>query len=149
MKPGSVMRAHNGGQGEAIRRTSPFMKRDGTNRKRALLIDSELEIRRTITRYLQLHGMDVEEVGTLREATGRLSDGAGFDLLVAEMLTPQHADWTEWKRMIAHDSPFSLLIHGRHFDEWNEISGRIGRKAGFIGHAFTLSDFHWALHQLL
>jgi DNA-binding NtrC family response regulator len=125
------------------------MKRYGTKRGRALLVDSELDIRRTISRYLQLHGMDVVEVNTLREATGRLSGPEGFDLLVTELMTPEHADWHEWKNMVTQDGDVSLLIHGKHIDEWNEISGEIGRSAGFIGKPFSLSDFHWALHQLL
>ena len=60
------------------------MKRYGTKRGRALLVDSELDIRRTISRYLQLHGMDVVEVNTLHEATGRLAGPEDFDLLVAD-----------------------------------------------------------------
>ena len=125
------------------------MKRYGTKRGRALLVDSELDIRRTISRYLQLHGMDVVEVNTLHEATGRLAGPEDFDLLVAELMTPEHADWHEWKDMVTRDTDVSLLIHGKHIDEWNEIRGEIGRSAGFIGKPFSLSDFHWALHQLL
>lgn len=125
------------------------MKRSGTNRRRALLVDSELDIRRTISRYLQLHGMDVVEVDTLHEATGRLSDSEGFDLLVTELVMPEQAHWSEWKRMVTSHDSVSLLVHGQHLDDWNEVSGELGRQAGFIGKPFTLSDFHWALHQLL
>lgn len=125
------------------------MKRIGTRRQRALLVDSELDVRRTISRYLQLHGMDVVEVDTLHEAAGRLSENEGFDLLVTELVMPEHAHWSEWKRMVTSHDAVSLLVHGRHVDDWNEVSGEIGRPAGFIGKPFTLSDFHWALHQLL
>ncbi len=128
---------------------NPLMKRYGTKRGRALLVDSELDIRRTISRYLQLHGMDVVEVNTLREAEGRLTGAEDFDLLVTELMTPQQADWNEWKELVNRDAKVSLLIHGSHADDWNEISGAIGRSAGFIGKPFSLSDFHWALHQLL
>ena len=58
------------------------MKRNGTQRGRALLVDSEVSARQTISRYLQLHGMDVVEVDTLREAAGCLSGQEEFDLLV-------------------------------------------------------------------
>lgn len=125
------------------------MKRHGTKRGRALLVDSELDIRRTISRYLQLHGMDVVEVDTLHEATGRLSSPEDFDLLVTELMTPEHAEWQEWKNMVTRDAEVSLLVHGRHIDEWNAVSGEIGRSAGFLGNPFTLSDFHWALQQVL
>lgn len=125
------------------------MQRNGNQKRRALLVDSELDVRRTISRYLQLHGMDVVEVDTFGEAKGCLAGEREFDLLVTELMTPEHAEWHEWKSMVTHDVEVSLLIHGRHIDEWNEISGEIGRSAGFIGKPFTLSDFHWALHQLL
>ncbi len=125
------------------------MKRSGTKRGRALLVDSELDVRRTISRYLQLHGMDVVEVNSLDEATGKLAGPETFDLLVAELMTPEHEDWHEWQKMVTRDAKISLLIHGKHMDEWKEVSGKIGRSAGFIGKPFSLSDFHWALHQLL
>jgi DNA-binding NtrC family response regulator len=125
------------------------MKRNGIKRGRALLVDSEQDIRRTISRYLQLHGMDVVEVDTLREAEGCLSGPEDFDLLVAELMTPEHSEWSEWKALVNRDEHISLLIHGKHIDDWNEISHEIGRSAGFIGKPFSLSDFHWALHQLL
>ena len=125
------------------------MKRNGIQKGRALLVDSELDVRRTISRYLQLHGMDVVEVDTFHEAKGRLAGKGEFDLLVTELMTPEHAEWHEWKSMLTHDEDVSLLIHGRHIDEWNEIRDAVGRTAGFIGKPFTLSDFHWALHQLL
>ena len=125
------------------------MKRKGTQRGRALLVDSEQSVRSMISRYLQLHGMDVVEVDTLHEAEGRLAGKGEFDLLVTELMTPEHADWTEWKRLVTNDADVSLLIHGRHIDDWNAISREIGRSAGFIGKPFTLSDFHWALQQLL
>jgi len=114
-----------------------------------LLVDSELDIRRTISRYLQLHGIDVVEVDTFHEANGRLAGSEGFDLLVTELVKPSHAHWSEWKHMVTSHDATSLLVHGRHLDDWNEVSGEIGREAGFIGKPFTLSDFHWALHQLL
>jgi DNA-binding NtrC family response regulator len=125
------------------------MKRNGAQRGRALLVDSELGIRRTISRYLQLHGMDVVEVDTLDEAENRLAGRGEFDLLVAELKTPDHAEWQAWKCLVTRDAAVSLLLHGRHIDDWNAISTEIGRKAGFIGKPFTLSDFHWALQQLL
>jgi DNA-binding response OmpR family regulator len=125
------------------------MKRNGVQRGRALLVDGELSIRRTISRYLQLHGMDVVEVDTLHEAKGCLSGIQKFDLLVTELMTPAQAEWHEWKSLLTHDVDVSLLIHGRHSDEWKEICRQIGRSAGFLGKPFTLSDFHWALHQLL
>lgn len=125
------------------------MKRSGTSRRRALLVDSELDIRRTISRYLQLHGMDVVEVDTLHEATGRLSESGSFDLLVTELVMPEQAHFPEWKRMVTSQDSVSLLVHGQHVDDWNEVSAELGRQAGFIGKPFTLSDFHWALHQLL
>ena len=125
------------------------MKRNGSKRGRALLVNSELDVRRTITRFLQLHGMDVVHVDSLHEATGRLSTQGEFDLLVTEIVTPEHADWHEWKRMVTHAMDVSLLVHGNHAAEWDDISHRIGRSAGFVGKPFTLSDFHWALNQLL
>ena len=125
------------------------MKRDGAQRGRALLVDSELGIRGMISRYLQLHGMDVVEVATFDEAESRLSGSGNFDLLVAELRTPDHAEWQEWKCLVTRYTNMSLLIHGKHNDDWNEVSAEIGRKAGFIGKPFTLSDFHWALQQVL
>jgi CheY-like chemotaxis protein len=125
------------------------MIRRGSSRRRALLVDSELDVRCTISRYLQLHGMDVVEVDTLHEATGRLAETEGFDLLVMELVKPGHSHWSEWKRLVTSHGAISLLIHGQHMDEWNEIREEVGRHAGFIGKPFTLSDFHWALHQLL
>jgi DNA-binding NtrC family response regulator len=125
------------------------MQRNGTKRARALLVDSEPGIRSTIARYLQLHGMDVVEVDTLQEAETRLAGERGFDLLVTGLVAPGQADWQEWKSLVTQDADVSLLIHGNHLDDWNEISGEIGRGASFIGKPFTLSDFHWALQQLL
>lgn len=125
------------------------MKRSGTQRGRALLVDGERDLRRTIARYLQLHGLDVVEVDTLREADGHLARSGEFDLLITELMTPKEAAWPEWRRVVTRDANVSLLVHGRHMDDWNEISGMVGPKAGFLGKPFTLSDFHWALHQLL
>lgn len=125
------------------------MQRNGTQRVHALLVDSQLDGCRTISRYLQLHGMEVVEVDTLHEAQGCLSGQGEFDLLVTELITPKQAEWHEWKNLVMHDVDVSLLIYGRHLDDWNKISGVIGRTAGFIGKPFTLSDFHWALQQLL
>jgi DNA-binding NtrC family response regulator len=125
------------------------MQRNGTKRARALLVDSEPGIRRTIARYLQLHGMDVVEVDTLQEAAGHLVGKGEFDLLVTGLVGPGQAEWREWQNLVTQDTEVSLLVHGNHQDDWNEISGEIGRSAGFIGKPFTLSDFHWALQQLL
>ncbi len=125
------------------------MQRNGIQRVRALLVDSERDIRSTISRYLQLHGMDVVEVDTVHEAERRLSGKGEFDLLVTELITPERAEWVEWKNLVTRDADVSLLIHGRHIDDWNEVSGEIGRNAGFIRKPFTLYDFHWALQQLL
>lgn len=125
------------------------MKRNGTQKGRALLVDSEQGVRRTISHFLQLHGMDVVEVDSLQEAKGRLSDQGDFDLMVAELRTPAHAEWHEWKSLVTHAAEISLLIHGTHHDDWIEIRDEIGRTAAFIGQPFTLSDFHWALYQLL
>jgi DNA-binding NtrC family response regulator len=125
------------------------MKRNGTQRGRALLVDSEMSARQTISRYLQLHGMDVVEVDTLREAAGCLSGREEFDLLVTALVNPGHSEWSDWKSLVTRDAQVSLLIHGNHIDDWNEIRGQLGRDAGFIGKPFTLSDFHWALQQLL
>jgi DNA-binding NtrC family response regulator len=124
-------------------------QRIGEKRRRALLVDSESDIRRTISRYLQLHGMDVVEVDTLLEADGQLIGNGAFDLLVTELVTSSQAHWHEWRRMVTRETVVSLLIHGPHIDEWNEVSAAIGRSAGFLGKPFTFSDFHWALHQLL
>ncbi len=125
------------------------MQRSGTQRGRALLVDSEQGLRGTISRYLQLHGMEVVEVDTLHEAAGQLAEDRGFDLLVTELVRPGQAEWPAWKSLVTRDAKLSLLVHGRHLDDWNEIRGEIGRRAGFIGNPFTLSDFHWALQQLL
>jgi len=125
------------------------MQRHETHRRRALLVASEVEVRRTISRYLQLHGMDVVEVGTLHEAKGCLAGSDGFDLLVTELMTKEQAEWLEWKSLVTQNPEISLLIHGRHLDEWNRTRGEIGRTAGFIGKPFTLYDFHWVLQQLL
>ena len=124
------------------------MMRKGTQRRRALLIDSEPDTRSVLSRYLQLHGMDVVEAETLRDAQGHLSGGA-FDLMVAELATPEQADWSEWKGLVTRHRDVSLLVHGKHPGEWSRISIELGRRASFLGRPFSLSDFHWALHQLL
>ena len=125
------------------------MKRSGTKNGRALLVDGERDIRRTLSRYLQLHGMDVVEADTLDEASRQLSAQEDFDLLVTELKTPEHADWDQWKSLVTRNAEISVLIHGGHVDEWDAIRGKLGRTASFIGNPFTLSDFHWAIHQLL
>ena len=37
------------------------MKAGGSRQRRALLVNGELDVRKTISRYLQLHGMHVVE----------------------------------------------------------------------------------------
>lgn len=56
-----------------------------------------------LSRYLQLHGMEVVEVDTLHEAAGHLADDRGFDLLVTELVTPGQADWSAWKSLVTRD----------------------------------------------
>lgn len=124
------------------------MKHKGLRRQRALLIDSEPDTRGMLSRYLQLHGMDVVEAGSLGEARQQLSGGA-FDLMVAELTTPEQAEWSEWQGLLAGHREVSLLVHGGGSSEWPRISGMLGRRAGFLGRPFSLSEFHHALHQLL
>ncbi|HNX31293.1 MAG TPA: hypothetical protein PKM35_06775 [Holophaga sp.] len=125
------------------------MKRNGNHRGRALLVGSEAELRRTISRYLQLHGLEVVEAGTLQEAEGCLADTGDFDLLVTELMTAENEGWPEWKRVVSWNPRISLLLHGTHVDEWDRTRGKIGRNAIFIGRPFSLSDFHWVLQQVL
>ncbi len=125
------------------------MNRHGTHQRRALLVGSELSTRQTMARYLHLHGMDVVEAETIPEASRYLSDEAGFDLLIAPMQMPDHPEWAEWKSLITRKADLPVLVHGLHPDVWTVVSKSLNRSAGFIENPFTLSDFHWALHELL
>jgi DNA-binding NtrC family response regulator len=124
------------------------IKYGGYEKRHALLVDSDRDLRLTISRYLQLHGVDVVEVDSIREAQAHLSGEKNFDLLVTALVTPKHAHWREWKTMLASRSNLSLLLHGHRLEDWRNVSNEIGRQAGFIPRPFTLSDFHWALHQV-
>lgn len=124
------------------------MRRNGIHRGRALLVGGRPDLRRTISHYLQLHGMEVVEAGTVREAEGCLEDPGGFDLLVAELVTAENSGWSDWKRLVTRNAGISLLLHGERIDEWDRTKGHLGRAATFIGQPFTLSDFHWVLQQM-
>ena len=124
------------------------MKTGGSRQRRALLVNGELDVRKTISRYLQLHGMHVIETDSLHEAYGQLEAAGSFDLMVTELKTPDHAEWNEWRSLVTKDADMPVLIHGRRMYEWEEVQGKLGRKVNFIGNAFTFSDFHWALKQI-
>jgi CheY-like chemotaxis protein len=86
------------------------MKHDGTQKKRALLAGCELDVRQTLSRYLQLHGLDVVEVDSLQEAMKHLYDGENFNILVTEVGSPKQIQGYEWKTTFASESDGTLQV---------------------------------------
>ena len=113
-----------------------------------LLVDDEAQVRRTVTRMLQLEGHDVTELATGADALAELGR-RGFDLVLTDIMMPD-MNGCELGRAIAPSWPDQrVLYYSGHVFASLFASGICPRDIPFIQKPFGAEDLRRRLAETM
>ena len=94
-----------------------------------MVVEDNLEIRRSLRDLFMLEGFDVEEAGNGREALDRLDAGCHPSMIVLDLMMPVMDGWEFLRRMRArpdHDTPVVVLTSMAYDADTRHLRERYG-----------------------